>query len=115
MCSSDLSLLYLIEKENEYKIVLEAIETEIIARLSEPKQLRKAENACLFFDIMTCPYISKNTCLKVIEQTLGISNKSIQGKKRKDLARPQRWFFDWDKSNSLTEFLEKKEYHSPYE
>lgn len=109
------SLLYLIEKESEYKTVLEAIEAEIIARLSEPKQLRKADNACLFFDIMTCPYISKNTCFTVIEQTLGISNKSTQGKKRIELAQPKRWFFDWDKTHSLTEFLEKKEYHSPYE
>lgn len=109
------TLLYLIENDNEYKSVREAIEEEIVARLSEPKQLRKADNACLFFDIMTCPYISKITCLKAIEQTLGISNKSTQCKKRKELAQPKRWFFDWDKTHSLTEFLEKKDYHSPYE
>lgn len=109
------TLLYLIEKNSEYKSVREGIEVEIIARLSEPKQLRKADNACLFFDIMTCPYISKQTCFKVIEQTLGIKNSQKQGNKRNALAQPKRWFFDWDKSHSLTEFLKKKEYHSPYE
>ena len=109
------ALLYLIENDNEYKSVREAIETEIEARLSEPKQLRKANNAFLFFDIMTCPYISKNTCFNVIKQTLGIGNVQTQGKKRKALAQPKRWFFDWDKSHSLTEFLEKKEHHPPYE
>lgn len=109
------TLLYLIENDNEYKSVREALEKEIIARLSEPKQLRKADNACLFFDIMTCPYISKNTCFKVIEKTLGISKQQTLVNKWIDLAQPKRWFFDWDKSHSLTEFLEKKEYHSPYE
>lgn len=109
------TLLYLIENNNAYTSVREAIEKEIVARLSEPKQLRKADNACLFFDIMTCPYISKETCLKAIEQTLGIKKSQTKDNKRKLLAQPGRWFFDWDKTHSLTEFLEKKEYHSPYE
>ena len=109
------TLLYLIENNNAYTSLREAIEEEIVARLSEPKQLRKADNACLFFDIMTCPYISKETCLKAIEQTLGIKKSQTKDNKRKLLAQPGRWFFDWDKTHSLTEFLEKKEYHSPYE
>ena len=108
------TLLYLIENAPEYSSVLCGIETEIKARLAEPKQLLKADNACLFFDVMTCPYISKSTCFTIIEKVLGISNNKA-GHKRKALAQPKRWFFDWDKNHSLTEFLEKKEYHSPYE
>ena len=109
------TLLYLIENDGEYSAVLNGIETELLLRLSEPKSLRKADNACLFFDVMTCPYIDKATCLKIIEQCLCISNRGQAGNKRAALAKPKRWFFDWDKTHNLTEYLEKKEYHSPYE
>lgn len=109
------TLLYLIENAPEYSSVHCGIETDIKERLSEPNQLRKADNACLFFDVMTCPYVSKSTCFKVIEKILGIKNQQKQVEKRKELAQPKRWFIDWDKNHSLTEFLEKKEYHSPYE
>lgn len=108
------TLLYLIENTPDYSLVHCGIENEIISRLSEPNQLRKAENAYLFFDVVTCPYISKKTCNIIIEKALGIS-KNKSGSKRKALASPKRWFFDWEKNNNFTELLEKKEYHSPYE
>lgn len=109
------TLLYLIEDASEYLVVLGGIESDLLLRLSEPMCLRKADNACLFFDVMTCPYISKSTCLKLVEQCLGINNRGQAGNKRAALAKPKRWFFDWNKNNKLTYFLEKKEYHSPYE
>lgn len=109
------TLLYLIENDAEYSAVLSGVETELLSRLSEPKRLRKADNACLFFDVMTCPYINRATCLTIIEQCLGINNRGQAGNKRAALANPKRWFFDWDKAHDLTEYLEKKEYHSPYE
>lgn len=109
------TLLYLVERDPSYDDVRGRIEEEIMLRLSEPKQLRKAENACLFFDVMTCPYVSKPACLAIIKQCLGINDRGQTEKKRATLAKPKRWFFDWDKSHDLTEFLKKKEYHSPYE
>lgn len=109
------TLLYLIENDAEHSAVLSGIEMELVSRLSEPKCLRKADNACLFFDVMTCPYISRATCLTIIEQCLSINNRGQAGNKRAGLAKPKRWFFDWDKTHDLTEYLEKKEYHSPYE
>lgn len=109
------TLLYLIENAPEYSVVLNGIESELILRLSEPKRLRKADNACLFFDVMTCPYIATATCLKLVEQCLDIKDRGQAGNKRAALSKPKRWFFDWDKTHKLTDFLEKKEYHSPYE
>lgn len=109
------TLLYLIENTPKYSVVLSGIESELLLRLSEPKRLRKADNAYLFFDIMTCPYIAKSTCLTLVEQCLDIDDRGQAGKKRAALAKPKRWFFDWDKTHKLTDFLEKKEYHSPYE
>lgn len=109
------TLFYLIENDAAYDAVRTGLENEIINRLSDPNQLRKADNAFLFFDVMTCPYIGKNTCITVVENCLGIKDNGQAGAKRAELAKPKRWFFDWDKTNDLTEFLEKKEYHSPYE
>ena len=108
------TLFYLIENDIEYNDVRDGLENEIMMRLNTPKQLLKADNACLFFDVMTCPYIKKTTCLTVIEKGLGIKRDKA-GNKRAELAKPKRWFFDWDKNHDLTDFLEKKEYHSPYE
>ena len=108
------TMLYLIENDAIYADVRKGIETELVSRLSEPKQLRKADNACLFFDVITCPYVARDICVTIIENSLGIKREKA-GAKRSELAKPKRWFFDWDKSHDLTEFLEKKEYHSPYE
>lgn len=108
------TLLYIIEDTEDYRALKESLEAEILLRLSEPKALRKAEMAYLFFDIITCPYVSKDTVLTVIEKCTDCE-KSKAGVKRVALAKPGRWFFDWDKKHSLTDFLYKKEYHSPYE
>jgi hypothetical protein len=108
------TLLYIIENDNYYKDIKKQLEDEIKSRLSNGKCLQKADNACLFFDVMTCPYLAKDTGIAVIEHCLGIEH-SKAGVKKAKLAAPKRWFFDWDKTHDLTEFLEKKEYHSPYE
>lgn len=109
------TLFYLVEDDAAYDAVRTGLENEIINRLSDPNKLRKADNAYLFFDVMTCPYMDKNTCITAVENCLGIKDKGKAGAKRAELAKPKRWFFDWDKTNDFTEFLEKKEYHSPYE
>lgn len=108
------TLLYLIESDHTYDDVRCWIEKELVSRLSGPKQLRKADNAYLFFDVMTCPYVTRDISLTIIENSLNVKRDKA-GSKRAELAKPQRWFFDWDKSHAITDFLEKKEYHSPYE
>ncbi len=108
------TLLYVIENEVEYKSVKDLIETEIIRRMATPKDLVKSENAHLFFDVMTCPYLDKKLGMKLVRNLTGCSEtKAFQ--KRAELAKPGRWFFDWDKNQALADFLKKKEYHSPYE
>ena len=109
------TLLYLIEDDPEYSVVLNGIESELLLRLSAPKHLLKADNAYLFFDVITCPYITRTTLLDIVRRCLSIFDGGQAGNKLVALAQPKRWFFDWDKTHNLTEFLEKKEYHSPYE
>lgn len=108
------TLLYLIEKDNYYQPIKDIIEKEIIRRFPEQQVLKKSENAHLFFDIMTCPYVEKSVGMNIIRKATGVSESQAY-KKRSKLAKPKRWFFDWDKNHALAYFLSKKEYHSPYE
>lgn len=108
------TLLYLIEKDKYYQPIKDIIEKEIIRRFPEQQVLKKSENAHLFFDIMTCPYVEKSVGMNIIRKATGVSESQAY-KKRSKLAKPKRWFFDWDKNHALVYFLSKKEYHSPYE
>lgn len=109
------TLLYLIDNDVDYQVVKNGLETTILNRLSSPNELKKSEMAYLFFDMMTCPYIKKEICENVITNCLGIKNNVKVDAKRRELSKPGRWFFDWDKTHDLTTILNKKEYHSPYE
>lgn len=108
------TLLYLIEKDKYYQSVKDILEREIISRFSESQALKKSEDTHLFFDIMTCPYVEKCVGMNIIRKAMGVSESQAY-KKRSELAKPKRWFFDWDKNHALVYFLSKKEYHSPYE
>lgn len=108
------ALLYIIENEVTYQIVKDHIENEIKKRFASPNELVKSEMAHLFFDVMTCPYLNKTVGVEVI-MNLRDCSKDKAFQKRAKLAKPRRWFFDWDKCHALADFLTKKEYHSPYE
>lgn len=108
------SLLYIIENAVEYKPIKDLLEAEIIRRIPNKEELIKSEKAHLFFDVMTCPYLQKSVGMEIIRNCYGSSEPSAY-QKRAELAMPGRWFFDWDKSHALIDFLTKKEYHSPYE
>lgn len=102
------TLLYVIENESVYKSIKDLIETEIIRRISCKEELIKSDNAHLFFDMMTCPYVKKNVGMILVKNCNGGSESNAY-KKRAELAKPGRWFFDWDKSHALASFLIKKE------
>lgn len=108
------ALLYIIENEGLYQPVKDHIENEIKKRFLNPNELVKSEMAHLFFDVMTCPYLKKNIGMEIVKNLTGCSEAKAY-KRRAELAKPGRWFFDWDKSHALADFLTKKEYHSPYE
>ena len=64
--------------------------------------------------MMTCPYVEKCVGMNIIRKATGVSESQAY-KKGLELAKPKRWFFDWDKNHALVYFLSKKEYHSSYE
>lgn len=108
------TLLYIIEKDVVYHPIKDCLESEIKKRITSQRDLVKSEGAHLFFDMMTCPYIEKSVGMELVKNLTGGSDANAY-KKRAELAKPGRWFFDWDKSHALANFLAKKEYHSPYE
>ena len=108
------TLLYIIENDLEYQPVKDCIESEIKKRITSQDDLLKSEEVHLFFDMMTCPYIKKSIGMEIVKNLTGGSEDRAYVR-RAELAKPGRWFFDWDKSHALAEFLTKKEYHSPYE
>ena len=108
------TLLYIIENKSEYQAFKDLIEIEVKRRITSLDDLVKSENVHLFFDVMTCPYLKNKVGMEIIKSlTKGSEAKAYQ--KRAELAKPGRWFFDWDKSHTVASFLVKKEYHSPYE
>lgn len=108
------TLLYIIENDVEYQSIKDCVELEIKKRITSQSDLVKSEEAHLFFDMMTCPYIKRSVGMELVKNLTG-GNDARAYQKRAELARPGRWFFDWDKSHELASFLTKKEYHSPYE
>jgi hypothetical protein len=109
------TLLYLIENDTDYLLLKSKIEAAILTRFTDKKKMRESETAHLFFDMMTCPYLSKATSRTIIQELFGMKKLNKIDNRRAAIAKPKRWFFDWDKNHPLTSFLTKKEYHSPYE
>lgn len=108
------TLLYLMENDKYYQSIKKTLEKEIISRFPDNQSLKKSENAHLFFDMMTCPYVGKKVGMEMICNVTGEKENTAYDKRSK-LSNPKRWFFDWDKNHALVYFLSKKEYHSPYE
>ena len=74
-----------------------------------------ADNAMLFFDILVCPFFENSEKKDIIMSAYGYKNETKAYTKLKIYNKTNRWFFNWDKTQELSELLSKKEYHSPYE
>lgn len=108
------TLLYIIGEDKKYDDVHLKIITEINRRLAEDDAMLHADNAMLFFDSMVCPYIKKLEKKDMLVKLFGYKEQTAYIKLKMYNAT-SRWFFNWDKTRSLSELLSKKEYHSPYE
>lgn len=108
------TFLYIIENAPEYQAFKVLIEKEIKRRITSLDDLVKSEEAHLFFDVMTCPYLNTDVGMEIVKNLTNCSEAKAN-QRRTELKKPGRWFFDWDKSHTLAGFLIKKEYHSPYE
>ncbi len=108
------TLMYIIGGNISYEDVRKRIIEEVNRCLLVDCALWHSDNAMLFFDIMVCPYVKKQEIKQIILKVYGCS-ESAYGKKYKELTKTNRWFFNWDKTQKLSEILSKREYHSAYE
>jgi hypothetical protein len=108
------TLMYIIGGNVNYEDVRKKIIEEVNRRLLVDCALWHSDNAMLFFDITVCPYVKKQEIKQIILKVYGCSGDAY-GKKYKELTKTKRWFFNWDKTQKLSEILSKREYHSPYE
>ena len=104
----------MIEDDVNYSDLHNMIVEEANRRFAVDDAMRYADSAMLFFDLIVCPYIDKKEIKESIIKVYSCS-ETTYGKKYKEIRQTKRWFFNWDKSNSLSNIISKKEYHSPYE
>lgn len=108
------TLMYIIGGDISYEDIRTKIIDEVTRRLLVDCALWHSDNAMLFFDIIVCPYVNKIEVKQLIIKTYNCSETKY-GNKYKELTKTNRWFFNWDKTQALSELLSKKEYHSQYE
>ena len=109
------TLLFLVGNENKYRNIKTTLMNDIIQRLKGPDNVfLYADTTMLFFDVMTCPYVESKDKKTVIKNCLGCKDDAAS-RKLSGYNKTNRWFFDWDATKSISFFLDKKEYHSPYE
>lgn len=110
------TLMYIIGGDMNYEDIRTKIIEEVNRRLLIDCALWHSDNAMLFFDMIVCPYVKKTEIIQIIIKIYGDGCKeATYGKKYNELRKTNRWFFNWDKTNELSEVLSKKEYHLPYE
>lgn len=109
------TLLFLMGNENKYRNIKMLLIDEIKHRLDKSNNIfLYAETSMLFFDMMTCPYVEAKDKKVIIKKSIGCKDEKIS-MWLSEYNKTNRWFFDWDTTKNISFFLDKKEYHSPYE
>lgn len=76
-----------------------------------------AENVFIFFDLLSCPYVTHMQKEKIAKSALRhISEKGLNQRAAKlvGIVSPRLWFFGWTQTVDLRLVLKKKELRTPY-
>lgn len=110
------TLLFLVsDNYRQYPNLKKALVRVVKKRLDSNEIFIKADTTMLFFDVMVCPYIEDKAKKTIISKCLNCNDSEKISKKLRKFNLTSRWFFDWDVTHKVWFFLDKKEYHSPYE
>lgn len=77
----------------------------------------EAENVFLFFDLMSCPYVSnseKQNIAKLVLKHVSEKNLNSRANELINDIGDRLWFFGWKKTADLGMVLKKKELRTPY-
>ncbi|WP_297354220.1 hypothetical protein, partial [Paraburkholderia sp.] len=88
-----------------------------LTRFEDVDWEQATESVFLFFDLLTCPYVSQDEKLQIAKLVLRHKSSQNINARAADLIstvgnRP--WFFAWDKQADLALVLKKKELRTPY-
>lgn len=108
------TLLYLIRDRSDCGSIHKELECRIKEKLRTKEDLKYAENAYLWLDVVACPYLKDAFKSQIIKQVLDCKENKVKAK-REEIKKYGSWFFNWSKSTQLSSFLEKREYSAPYE
>ena len=97
-------VLFCMRKNNKYNKLRDLIESIIIKKFTECEEKvrrKKTENTLLFFDMLSCPFIGKNTKRNILE-SYGIEDHAIQDEIinfQSDKKLKKVWFVKWEDFN----------------
>lgn len=77
----------------------------------------EAESVFMFFDLLSCPYVTPLQKEKIVKSVLRhISEKDLNERAAKftKIVSPRLWFFGWTQTVDLRLVLKKKELRTPY-
>lgn len=111
--------LYYIQDKLQYDHIRKKIEQRIMFKINEdPNPFHKTELTCLFFDTVSCPYVSRLTKENLVEVAFKkIENTTPLVSDRNRVINyiaARNWFIDWNKDIELDSVLLKKELKTPY-
>ncbi len=113
------SLLYYIRDHIKYTGLRQKIENMIIAKIGACKNIAKdSEVSHLFFDSLSCPYLSHSSREKILLSYLaeiepGMVLDSVELNEALYKLQDIYWFIKW-KNLDLIKLLERKELNNPY-
>ena len=108
--------LFYIKKNKDYKTIKNKIVSHIKKCLSTENSLIYSEYTHIFFDSISCPYISVKDKIEIISITLEKNNLTkYEPSDIYELISCRTWFVDWNNESSIIEkLLMKKELRTPY-
>lgn len=110
------TLLFLVGNDHpHYPNLTKTLPKVVKKKLGSNDIFKYADLTMLFFDAMVCPYIDDKAKKTIILKCLNCKDPIQKEERLRKFNKTKRWFFDWDETQDISFFLDKKEYHSPYE
>lgn len=108
-----ITLLYYVENKPKYEDFKNNIEVAVEQKFSiDEDPFSKSEFTMLFFDYVSCPFVSNKSKRKII-QSSGYSKTKLSDK-IKDITDQGKWFMNWNTDIDLERVLKKKEWGTTY-
>ena len=110
------TLLYYINSSVKYNKIRKNLEKAIIKKYKkEMFPFEKSELTLLFFDFISCPFVSKETKKEIIEITkYQLDKNSNKDEIIEKISSEKKWFMDWNLDVDLGKELKKKEWGESY-